>query len=225
MNTIVTILYFGVSLATFVPVVLFSARRPPRGVPNCRPSGTVSTIILYIAFFASWVWCGAVLIFGLADNQLYGVSVFGAGAFVRITALYSLRHAYRGRIVPPTHNTLVKTGIYAIVRHPLHLGLVMELTGTTIIAPSRLTLICLVTTLIVVLYRNWSEDKVLRNYLGREAAQYQSRVPSMNFAIGLLRRVRSVLTEAHKHSKKAASLHCSWRQVGEGRWRRLFFGS
>ena len=74
---------------------------------------------------------------------------------------------------------LVKTGIYARIRHPLYTATILFLTGFVIFSPSYTNLvhaICLFVYLIIGV--RYEEKRLLKNY-GIEYEQYQKQVPML----------------------------------------------
>lgn len=66
-------------------------------------------------------------------TQIAGWAVITAGGLIIIIALAAIR---RKAAAPATGDTLVKTGLYSFVRHPIHCGTFLEFAGLFILWPS-----------------------------------------------------------------------------------------
>jgi hypothetical protein len=75
---------------------------------------------------------------------------------------------------------LIQAGIYSVVRHPLHLGLIIQIVGLTLLGPLLVLIPLTIALTAVLIRRNRIEDEVLLKVFGAEAAEYQKRVVSMN---------------------------------------------
>ena len=94
-----------------------------------------------------------------------------------------------GRGKSYVHTTrLVKTGIYAVVRHPQYTGGVYALFLTTLLwYPHWLFGVLGVIGTVVIYLGCREEDKLLVAKFGEEYAEYMKAVPGMNFAAGIIR--------------------------------------
>jgi len=66
-------------------------------------------------------------------NQIIGWSVIIIGGVIIIAALLSIRSK---AAVATLHDSIINTGIYAFVRHPIHCGTFLEFVGVLILYPS-----------------------------------------------------------------------------------------
>ena len=153
--------------------------------------GHYSTILLYSVYLLIWPLSGFYVWRGIAaDFWLYVGFVFlVSGILVRLLALRELGRFYSGGIEIQQGHELVRTGIYSLIRHPLHLGLGVELLGMIVISHQLYLSALWLGLLVVVFDRNRKEDAILRVEL-EEATVYQEQVPGMNIVIGAWRRLR-----------------------------------
>jgi protein-S-isoprenylcysteine O-methyltransferase Ste14 len=102
-----------------------------------------------------------------------GFVLLGLGSLVQILALAALR---RRAALPTTHDTLVERGPYALLRHPIYAGLLLEFLGIVLVKPTRASaLACALGALWAMLQAKLEEvDLVQRLPPYRE---YMSRVP------------------------------------------------
>lgn len=116
--------------------------------------------------------------------QYAGLAVAAAGAAFAAWAMWSLGRSYGIRMDVFAGHTLVTRGPYALVRHPMYLGIVLFHAGATLALESPLLLAA--TGLVVVPYtalRIAAEERVLCDAFGDEYARYQRRVrPLLPFA-------------------------------------------
>lgn len=112
--------------------------------------------------------------------QHAGLAIAAAGALFAAAAMWSLGRSYGIRMDVFKGATLHTRGPYAIVRHPMYLGVVVFHLGASLSLESPLLLA--VTALLVVPYtalRINAEERVLREVYGAAYADYQRRVPAL----------------------------------------------
>jgi protein-S-isoprenylcysteine O-methyltransferase Ste14 len=145
-------------------------------------AGTLVTF-LFRDFLGIPVW---VIGFGLAvlapSKLLYSPNMITniagwllvvAGAGIIMTALFSIR---RRAAVPSTQDTLAETGLYAIVRHPIHSGTLLEFAGLCLVIPSlTVFLACLLGVGWVLLQTGLEEHDLLQRMPAYR--DYMQRVP------------------------------------------------
>lgn len=66
-------------------------------------------------------------------SQVSGWFIITAGAIIIIIALISIRSK---AAAPSTSDGLIKSGLYSVVRHPIHCGTIMEFAGLFILWPT-----------------------------------------------------------------------------------------
>lgn len=136
--------------------LLRRSRRGPRG------AGGTSLLCWHAAYFAilaSALWR---LIEAPAAAQAglgYGVMV--GGILLRFAALREIGVFYHPLILIRGNHRLIDTGPYRWLRHPLHLGLHLEMAGLALIADVAPAWICLALSLAVLAWRNSREERAL----------------------------------------------------------------
>jgi protein-S-isoprenylcysteine O-methyltransferase Ste14 len=112
--------------------------------------------------------------------QFVGLGVCVASALFAAWAMWSLGTSYGIRLDVFAGHRLKTDGPYAIVRHPMYLGIVLFNAGATLALES---LLLLVTTALVVMpftaVRISYEERVLREAFGDRYASYQRMVPPL----------------------------------------------
>jgi protein-S-isoprenylcysteine O-methyltransferase Ste14 len=147
-----------------------------------KARGTLLTIILRdITGIPVWA-IGFVLAIRESAEFLYekslltriaGWIIFSAGAVVIIIALVSIRIK---AAAPSTKDTLVKKGIYSVIRHPIHIGTFLEFAGLLILWPSFQTGIASVLGFIWIFIQTKFEEKDLIKRIP-EYRDYMKEVP------------------------------------------------
>jgi protein-S-isoprenylcysteine O-methyltransferase Ste14 len=97
--------------------------------------------------FSAWEWIGCL--------------VFICGVALRIWALRELGASYDSRIVIQVQQLMVTTGPYRLVRHPLYFGTTVQILGLSLLAPVWLGLPATLAALLLTLYMDRLEDRVL----------------------------------------------------------------
>lgn len=112
--------------------------------------------------------------------RLAGLGVATLSALFAAWAMWSLGKCYGIRMDIFAGHRLVTTGPYALVRHPMYLGIVLYHLGATLVLQSPLLLA--LTALFIVPFtavRIAYEDRVLREAFGDAYAVYQRDVPPL----------------------------------------------
>ena len=84
--------------------------------------------------------------------------------------------------------TVVDTGIYGIVRHPLYVGWLLDIFALMLISQHWTTILLGVLPFASVVYYTYVEDRNNRQKFGQSYVEYSKRVPMMNFILGIIRR-------------------------------------
>lgn len=80
-------------------------------------------------------------------------------------------------VVPSTRDRIVQDGLYAIVRHPIHAGTLLEFVGLFVLKPSQtFTLACALGILWLFIQSRLEEIDLLQR--NPEYADYMQRVPA-----------------------------------------------
>lgn len=103
-------------------------------------------------------------------------------------AVWSLRYLDRSFSLVAQARKVVRTGPYAVVRHPLYTGELVALLGTVLSRPGWTTFAVWATILGLQVYRATSEEEILAAVLP-DYRDYQRRTPQLvPLAIGRLKR-------------------------------------
>ncbi len=123
---------------------------------------------------------------------IFGFPVFLIGILVGLLGLFQLGSQYHEEILRYSdEDKLEKDGIYSLVRHPLRLGLFLEILGISIMSMTYISFIMLVILMIFQYYRTEKEEKLLFEQFGNEQTEYANQVPKYNILLGLKRKILS----------------------------------
>ncbi|RLI85047.1 MAG: hypothetical protein DRO98_07665 [Archaeoglobales archaeon] len=86
--------------------------------------------------------------------------------------------------------TLVSSGIYAVVRHPIYLGCMFFVIGLVLIAQNYLSLVISIPALILLYLGMLEEEQRNIKKFGNDYKRYMQSVPRMNFLVGIVRFLR-----------------------------------
>jgi protein-S-isoprenylcysteine O-methyltransferase Ste14 len=76
-------------------------------------------------------------------------------------------------------HTLIRTGPYSLVRHPIYTGILFGIVGTAIIIGDPLGLIVFFLILVVYLWKIRMEEMYLQEEFGEDYARYKKEVPAL----------------------------------------------
>lgn len=107
-----------------------------------------------------------------------GTALFGIGVVVMVAGVRGLGNSATTNPVPRAEGTLVETGIYSYVRHPIYTGLLTLTLGLCISSGvlGKFVFWVLLTALLTYKLR-WEETLLLAKYSGY--AKYQKQVPAI----------------------------------------------
>ena len=77
------------------------------------------------------------------------------------------------------NHTIVRTGPYAFVRHPIYTGLVLAVVGTTLTQITVAAIAGLVLVLIGFIIKIRQEERLLTDYFGRAYDAYRANVAAL----------------------------------------------
>jgi methyltransferase len=117
---------------------LLYARRTARGLEKrgaraVRPDGYAAIVAVHVLFFAGcvaeWVWGRWS---GLGPWTWAGAALFLAGEALRYSSMAALGGRWSTRVYALEGQPLVRRGPYRFLRHPIYLGVALELAGLTL---------------------------------------------------------------------------------------------
>jgi protein-S-isoprenylcysteine O-methyltransferase Ste14 len=115
--------------------------------------------------------------FDTKEQVLFVLALAGLG--VTWWARIHLGTLWSGTVTRKAHHRIIKTGPYAIVRHPIYAGISVALIATALLRPGWLGLagVPVVIASFVIKYR--LEERFLMEELGPEYLAYRKKVPAL----------------------------------------------
>jgi protein-S-isoprenylcysteine O-methyltransferase Ste14 len=151
-------------------------------------SGTVSLYLSYIAALLLALWH---LMPGRSFELsfLFGSIIQLSGVLLRLAGLKRLGRYYSSFVEIRESQRIVTDGIYSIIRHPLHCAFLLEIAGMGIISENLFSILPFLISWITIILRNRKEEKTMLDHFGKEYERYIEAVPSMNIALGIIKRL------------------------------------
>lgn len=161
-------------------VVLSVATRTRRGKGIPQDRGT--QILLWIVIVASFVASGYATAIVWADVpfshtalRTAALVLLVAGLLVRIVAIFTLGRAFSANVAIRNAQTVQRSGLYGVVRHPSYLGMEMIFLAAGLHSHNWISLaILVIAPTLAVLYRIRVEEAALLGAFGKEYADYMS---------------------------------------------------
>ena len=122
---------------------------------------------------------GLPFIHGPTAVQIVGLLIAAGGIGLAMWARSHLGGNWSGVPAIKQGQTLVKSGPYAIVRHPIYAGLLYGVLGSAIVLGTYGSLIVICLTVLFVLVRIVQEERLMREEFGSEYLDYAARVKAL----------------------------------------------
>jgi protein-S-isoprenylcysteine O-methyltransferase Ste14 len=103
-----------------------------------------------------------------------GVFLFAAGGALRIWPVFVLGQRFSGLAAIQPGHTLVTSGVYAVIRHPSYLGLLINSLGWSLAFRSGVGVILTLSLIPPLLARISAEENLLSDQFGGEYEVYRS---------------------------------------------------
>jgi protein-S-isoprenylcysteine O-methyltransferase Ste14 len=171
----------AVTLAAAVAAVLFKLdvhplRRggTPAGNQNLQ-LGVLLLLSIALLWFLPFADRRGILTLQRSYWRYFGLLFFSIGVTVRFLALKALGRYFSAYVTLQPNHQLVRHGVYASIRHPLYLSLLLIPTGIGLAFASSLALPIFVLAAAFVFDRIGKEELLLAGYFGTEFADYRRR--------------------------------------------------
>jgi len=175
----------------YLPQVYYDITNKKKKVLVRKTSNAKARHIFYLYLF---IFAGFLLRFGLFPYSMLllicGIFTFVFGIAIGLMGLFSLNKQYSEELIRYKGGTFVTFGIYSIVRHPMRIGLFIELLGIVILTGTSLLLLPLIGVFALQYVRTKDEELMLKEFFGTAATEYISTVPKFNFAYGLYKAIK-----------------------------------
>ena len=146
----------------------------PKG--KSRGKGKVSLLMFAILFFATGISVGYGLLVKTPINNVLsvtGLSVFVVFHTLRLICVKKMGIAYCQLITPAQNATLITSGIFSIIRHPLYFFYVFELAGLLLVKFNFIAVIAVILDVVITLLRIGKEEKLLLEKYGGQYVNYR----------------------------------------------------
>jgi protein-S-isoprenylcysteine O-methyltransferase Ste14 len=170
-----TVLFWlWIALELWVAVV----KRAPKSDSAGKDRG--SKTLLWVVIAASMTASGFLRAAGLAPMpapedalKLASIGVMTVGLALRLAAILNLGNSFTGEVATRADQKLNRSGLYAVVRHPSYLGMLVVFLAVAVHARDWVCLtVVLVPTMVALLYRIKVEEAALRELFGAEYDDY-----------------------------------------------------
>jgi protein-S-isoprenylcysteine O-methyltransferase Ste14 len=108
-----------------------------------------------------------------AELRCIGLIMFSTGAALQLVAQHTLGRQYSMYVALRNGHQLIQTGVYRLIRHPIYLGLILNMVGVSLTFRSLLAIPLLVIVAAFLAWRIRQEDAMLNQEFGADFARYR----------------------------------------------------
>jgi protein-S-isoprenylcysteine O-methyltransferase Ste14 len=113
-------------------------------------------------------------------TQFIGILLCAAGIAIAIWARRTLGTNWSGTVTLKQDHTLVRSGPYAVVRHPIYSGIMLAAVGTFLaLLPTLQAVICLCFIFVGLRLKSLLEEQILTQNFPDEYPQYRREVKAL----------------------------------------------
>ena len=169
-----TIAFFAIAiLSLFAGGSMSAGVREDRG--NRWVLSAFTAISLAAGFLAPYTDRIGFWTFGGDTVRWFGVAFGGIGSLVRILPVFVLGDRFSGLVAIQPGHALVTTGMYATVRNPSYVGMLMTSVGWALAFRSGVGLLFAALLPVPLVARMHSEERLLHDQFGAEYDAYRAR--------------------------------------------------
>ena len=169
----------GVASAAMVVAAFFAGGNISSGEREDRGNRWVLAAFGIIGLLGAWLpACSDRKNFWIIDGDAIrwvGVALYTMGGALRLWPVYVLGNRFSGLVAIQPGHTLVTGGIYRVIRNPSYLGLLLNSLGWALAFRSWIGVILTAVTLVPLVARMNSEERLLRSQFGEEYDAYRAR--------------------------------------------------
>jgi protein-S-isoprenylcysteine O-methyltransferase Ste14 len=144
--------------------------------------------------YSVFIWIGAFLLFyhfrrlDILERPLLpgsewiawgGVVLVALGLGFSVWARLHLGRFWSGAVTLKAEHALIRTGPYALTRHPIYTGLLLALTGTAMVRGTLAALAGFSLLVLGIVLKIRQEERLLREHFGADYRAYQAEVPAV----------------------------------------------
>ena len=175
MGMLWAVLYWGWIASEAVLAVVTRTKKSQGSVEDRGSLQVLWATIIGVIWFGSW-WAavhGRTMLVGAHWVRTAAVGVMAVGLAVRWVAIWTLGRAFSVNVAIHTKQELMRTGLYAVVRHPSYTGMVLIFVALGMGSQNWVAAgIFLVPTMAALVYRMRVEEAALGRAFGAEYADY-----------------------------------------------------
>jgi protein-S-isoprenylcysteine O-methyltransferase Ste14 len=108
-----------------------------------------------------------------------GLLIVTLGLAHTVWARAHLGRLWSGTVALMADHALVRTGPYALTRHPIYSGLLLALAGTFLVRGTGADLVGVILIAVGLLIKIHQEERLLREHFGAAYRAYQAEVPAV----------------------------------------------
>jgi protein-S-isoprenylcysteine O-methyltransferase Ste14 len=138
----------------------------------------IAVVLAVTILLAPWLMEARVLP-GTLPFALAGLAVTCAGLGFAVMARVHLGKNWSGRPVIRENHTIIRTGPYTLVRHPIYTGLLTAVLGTSIATGSFLSFFITFVLFVAFIIKIRMEEQFLLEEFGEEYARYRREVKAL----------------------------------------------
>jgi len=169
-----TVVLFALSGAAF-----FTDGNLSTGEREDRANRWVLPVLMILGFLQVWLsaWTDRKDFWTIDGNVVrwIGVVLFAAGGALRIWPVFVLGRRFSGLVAIQPGHTLVTTGLYARIRNPSYLGLLIGTLGWVLAFRAGVGVVLTALMIPPLIARMRSEEALLHTQFGAEYDAYRSR--------------------------------------------------
>ena len=134
-----------------------------------------TAIGLLAAYLPAYTERKDILTFGGDAVRWLGVALFALGGALRLWPVFVLGRRFSGLVAIQPGHRLVTGGVYAVIRHPSYLGLLVNSLGWALAFGSGVGILLTALMLPPLVARMRAEEELLRAHFGSEYDAYRAR--------------------------------------------------
>jgi protein-S-isoprenylcysteine O-methyltransferase Ste14 len=138
---------------------------------------TLGTFIAFLLMFNRGIqWSGVMIVRFVPAERIpaaAGAALTCIGVAIAIWARTILGGNWSGIVTVKQDHTLIRTGPYRVVRHPIYSGLILALFGTALTLGEVRDLLAIVVVFLTLLVKSRTEERFMTEQFGREYEKYR----------------------------------------------------
>jgi protein-S-isoprenylcysteine O-methyltransferase Ste14 len=137
--------------------------------------GAFSVLAILLAYFSAYTDRRDFWTIGGDTVRWFGFVLLVVGSIVRLWPVFVLGRRFSGLVAIQSNHKLVTTGVYRHVRNPSYLGLLVASLGWALLFRAGVGILLTALSLIPLLARIRSEERLLAEHFGAEYESYRAR--------------------------------------------------